>query len=93
MSWTWVWIGGALVLGCFLGVTLMSLLVISRDSQSDDGLAWPRPERKSMLNGNRPVAAAGSAVRAGDVWPEGSHPGQRCLGGIRRQDGWRPLVR
>ncbi len=93
MSWTWVWIGGALVLGFHLGVTLMSLLVMSRDSQSDDGLASPRPEGKSMLNRGSPVAAAGSAVRAGDVWPEGSHPGQRCLGGIRRQDGWRLLER
>ncbi len=65
MSWTWVWIGGALVPGFHLGVTLMGLLVMSRDSQSDDGLASPRPEGKSMLNRGRPVAAAGSAVRAG----------------------------
>jgi len=65
MSWTWVWIGGPLVLGFHLGATLMSLLVMSRDSQSDDGLASPRPEGKSMLNRGRPVAAAGSAVRAG----------------------------
>ncbi len=64
MSWTWVWIGGALVLGFHLGVTLMSLLVMSRDSQSEDGLASPRPERKSMLNRGRPFAAAGSVVRA-----------------------------
>jgi hypothetical protein len=30
MSWTWMWIGGSLVLGVCLGMTLMSLLVISR---------------------------------------------------------------
>ncbi len=30
MSWTWMWIGGALVLGFHLGMTLMSLLGISR---------------------------------------------------------------
>jgi len=38
---------------------------MSRDSQSDDGLASPRPEGKSMLSRGKPVAAAGSAVRAG----------------------------
>jgi hypothetical protein len=31
MAWIWVWIGGALVLGFSLGVTLMSLLGISQD--------------------------------------------------------------
>ena len=65
MSWTWVWIGGALVLGFFLGATLMSLLVMSRDSESEDGQAPRGPERKNVLNWGRPVATAGSAVRAG----------------------------
>jgi hypothetical protein len=32
MSWIWVGMGGALVLGVCLGVMLMSLLCISRDS-------------------------------------------------------------
>jgi hypothetical protein len=30
MSWTWVGTGGALLLGFYLGVTLMGLLNISR---------------------------------------------------------------
>ena len=45
MSWTWVWIGGPLVLGFHLGATLMSLLVMSRDSQSDDD--WLRPGQRA----------------------------------------------
>jgi hypothetical protein len=64
MSWTWVWIGGALVLGFHLGVTLMSLLVMSRDSGSGGGLAIsapPGPEGKTMLNRGRLAAAAGSS--------------------------------
>ena len=65
MSWTWVWIGGALVLGFFLGATLMSLLVMSRDSESEDGQAPPRPQGKKVLNRGRRAAAAGSAVGAG----------------------------
>jgi hypothetical protein len=64
MSWTWVWIGGALVLGFHLGVALMGLLVMSRDSRSDEGLGPHGPEGKSMLNGGRPVATAGLPVRA-----------------------------
>jgi hypothetical protein len=35
MSWTLVWIGGALVLGFHLGVMLMGLLCISRDGATD----------------------------------------------------------
>ena len=65
MSWTWVWIGGSLVLGVLLGMTLMSLLVISRDSRWDNGLAPLGSGGQSMLNRGRAVAAAGSAVRAG----------------------------
>ena len=65
MWWTWVWIGGALVLGVFLGATLMSLLVMSRDSKSGDEQAPPGPESKNVLNQGRPVVAAGSVVRAG----------------------------
>ncbi len=61
MSWTWMWIGGSLVVGFHLGVTLMSLLVMSRD----DVLAAHRAESQSMLNRGRPVVAAGSAVRVG----------------------------
>ena len=60
MSWTWVWIGGALVLGFFLGATLMSLLVMSRDTESEDGQASPGPKGKSMLSRGRSVAAARS---------------------------------
>jgi len=60
MSWTWVWIGGALALGFFLGATLMSLLVMSRDSESEDGQAPPGPESKKVLNWARPVVTAGS---------------------------------
>ena len=65
MSWTWVWIGGALALGFFLGATLMSLLVMSRDSESEDGQAPPGPESKKVLNRGKPVLAAGLSVRAG----------------------------
>ena len=60
MSWTWVWIGGALALGFFLGATLMSLLVMSRDSESEDGQAPTGPESKNVLSWGRPVAVAGS---------------------------------
>jgi hypothetical protein len=35
MSWIWVGMGGALVLGVCLGVMLMSLLCISRDGGTD----------------------------------------------------------
>ena len=76
MSWTWVWIGGALALGFFLGATLMSLLVMSRDTESEDGQAPPGPEGKKVLNRGRQAAAAGSAVGAGgfpethDAWEE-----------------------
>ncbi|HWT79800.1 MAG TPA: hypothetical protein VN648_13525 [Candidatus Methylomirabilis sp.] len=65
MSWTWIWIGGALALGFFLGATLMSLLVMSRDTESEDGQAPPGPEGKKVLNRGRQAAAAGSAVGAG----------------------------
>ena len=65
MSWAWVWIGGALVLGFFLGATLMSLLVMSRDSESEDGQAPPGPESKNVLYRGRSDAPAGSAVGAG----------------------------
>ena len=46
MSWMWVGMGGALVLGVFLGVTLMSLLCISRDCVTDG-------ERRSRLRPDR----------------------------------------
>jgi len=71
MSWTWVWIGGALVLGFHLGVTLMSLLVMSRDGGSEGGLAisaLPRLEGKTMLNRGRLAAAVG---RRQGGWPSG----------------------
>jgi len=57
MAWIWVGMGGALVLGVCLRVMLMSLLVLSRDSQSDEGLSPHRPEGKTMPN-------RGSAARA-----------------------------
>ena len=62
---TFMWLGGALLLGVFLGMTLMSLLVMSRDSRSDEGLAPHGPEGRTMPNRGRPAATAGSAVRAG----------------------------
>ncbi len=31
MAWTAVWIGGALIVGFYLGMALMSLLFIARD--------------------------------------------------------------
>jgi hypothetical protein len=37
MSWTWVWLGGALVLGFHLGVARMSLLSVAQQ---------PSPERE-----------------------------------------------
>jgi hypothetical protein len=81
MSWTWVWIGGALALGFFLGATLMSLLVMSRDSESEDGQAPTGPESKNVLSWGRPVAAAGSGsfretlsvedpILTNDAWEE-----------------------
>jgi hypothetical protein len=66
MPWAWVWIGGALVLGFSLGVTLMSLLVMARDSGSKGTLTIPAPpglEGKTILNRGRLAPAAGSA------WP------------------------
>ena len=70
MAWTWVTIGGALVLGFCLGVTLMSLMVIARDSGSKGARAisaLPGPEGKTMLNRGRLAPAVGSAVRAGGL--------------------------
>lgn len=32
MAWSWVWIGAALVTGCYLGMTLMSLLIIAQQT-------------------------------------------------------------
>ena len=53
------------MLGFFLGATLLSLLVMSRESESEDGQAPLGPENKNVLNWGRPVATAGSAGRAG----------------------------
>jgi hypothetical protein len=37
MSWIWPGIGGALLLGFCLGVTLMGVLYISRERATDGG--------------------------------------------------------
>lgn len=49
MSWFWVGMGGALVLGVCLGVTLMSLLYIARDcATNSEQPSRPRTERRTM---------------------------------------------
>jgi hypothetical protein len=49
MSWIWVGMGGALVLGVCLGVTLMSLLCIARDCATDsEQPSRLRAERRTM---------------------------------------------
>ncbi len=38
MAWEWVWIGAALILGAFMGMSLMSLLIIAHN-ESRNGVA------------------------------------------------------
>jgi hypothetical protein len=47
MFWTGVWIGLAMILGFYLGVTLMSVLAIAGRATRDDGRRLPlNPERQ-----------------------------------------------
>ncbi len=57
MVWNWVWIGGALVLGFYLGMTLMSLLNIAHQQTNES-------RSGDMRIGARRARAACSASRS-----------------------------